>query len=226
MKTSRIIGIAAAATLAAAAVTGAAVATAATHSKNSQQSQDSKPGQPQARDGSGQQGPDRDGPRGPGGPMGGPGDHGPMGGPGDHGPGGPMGGPGDHGPMGDVLHGQLVVQEPDGSVVTEQVQEGEVTAVSATSISVKSSDGFTATYVINADTRLERDHADGTAAQVGDAVHVHGTVDGSTVTAEDVDAMSPAAAKAMEQQRKEWQQQGSERPTALTVPTLPGTTQG
>ena len=207
MKTSRIIGIVAASTLAAAAVTGAAVATAATQSaKNStaQSQQDQKNGQnrqgtpqnaPQDRDGDGH------GPMGgPGGPMGGPGDHGP-GGPGDHGP----GGPGDHGPMGDILHGQAVIEQPDGTIVTEQMQEGEVTAVSATSISLTSTDGFTATYVINGDTRLERDHADGTAPQVGDVAHVHGTVDGSTVTAEDVDALSPAAAKAMEQQRQQWE---------------------
>lgn len=205
MKTSRIIGIAAAATLAAAAVTGAAVATAATQSAKDDDKQ------------SQQQDAQQDRQRGPGGPGG----HGP----GDHGP----GGPGGHGPMGDVLHGQLVVEQPDGKVVTEQVQEGEVTAVSATSISVKSTDGFTATYVINADTRLERDHADGTAAQVGDTVHVRGTVEGGTVTAEDVDAMSAAAAKAMEEQRKAWeQQQGSGRTngTSLTVPVMPSVAQG
>ena len=191
MKTARIIGIVAASTLAAAALTGAAVATAATvTAKNStQQSQgDHKADQKGER-------------RGPG-----DGDHGPGMGPGpgmgDHGPG--MG-PGDHGPRGELLHGQMVIEEPDGTIVTEQMQEGEVTAVSATSISLKSTDGFTATYVINADTELERDHADGTAAQVGDIAHVRGTVDGSTVTAEDVDALSPAAAKAMEQQRKAWQ---------------------
>ncbi|MGI9196395.1 MAG: DUF5666 domain-containing protein [Candidatus Nanopelagicales bacterium] len=192
MKTSRIIGIVAASTLAAAAVTGAAVATAATQSaKNStaQNQQDSK----SAQKGS-PQGPRDQGPGMPGGPRG---DHGP----GDHGP----GGPGDHGPMGDILHGQAVIEQPDGTIVTEQMQEGEVTAVSATSISLKSTDGFTATYVINADTRLERDHADGTAPQVGDVAHVHGTVDGGTVTAEDVDALSPDAAKAMEQQRQQWE---------------------
>ena len=212
MKTSRIIGIAAAATLAAAAVTGAAVATAATQSAKN----DATQSQQHDQQGSQQ---DRHEGRGPGGPGG----HGPGGhGPGDHGP----GGPGGHGPMGDVLHGQLVVEQPDGTVVTEQVQEGEVTAVSATSISVKSTDGFTATYVINADTRLERDHADGTAAQVGDTAHIRGTVDGGTVTAENVDAMSPAVAKAMEQQRKAWEQQGSGRATSLTVPSMPGTAQG
>ena len=187
MKTARIIGIVAASTLAAAALTGAAVATAATvTAKNStQHSQD---------DHKADQKGERRGP--------GDGDHGPGMGPGpgmgDH-------GPGDHGPRGELLHGQMVIEEPDGTIVTEQMQEGEVTAVSATSISLKSTDGFTATYVINADTELERDHADGTAAQVGDIAHVRGTVDGSTVTAEDVDALSPAAAKAMEQQRTAWQ---------------------
>ena len=50
------------------------------------------------------------------------------------------------------LHGTFVVPKEGGGYQTMQMQHGIVTAVSATSISVKSEDGFTATYVVNADT--------------------------------------------------------------------------
>ena len=196
MKTSSIIAITAASTLGVAALAGAAVATAATQSAKDPQRQ----GQPvEARGpGMGDHGP---GMRGPG--MG---DHGP--GMGDHRPG--MRGPG--GPMGDVLHGEMVVEQQDGAIITVRVQEGKATAVSATSITVASSDGFTSTYAITADTEQERDRAEGTSAKVGDTVHVRATVEGATATADDVHALSPEAAKAMEEQRAAMEQWLSERP--------------
>lgn len=65
---------------------------------------------------------------------------------------------------------------------TAQKQRGTVTAVSATSISVKSADGFTATYVIDAETKINRDGA--TASITADAdVLVQSLVEGGTVTA-------------------------------------------
>lgn len=63
------------------------------------------------------------------------------------------------------------------------VQNGTVTAVSATSLSVKSSDGYTATYVVNATTRVAA-HASGiTSLKKGDTVSVLATKSGSTLTA-------------------------------------------
>ncbi len=73
------------------------------------------------------------------------------------GPGGHRGFPGrGHGlgRLGRTLHGEFVVAGKDGKPLTVRVQRGVVTDVSATSITVKSSDGFSATYVINADTRI------------------------------------------------------------------------
>jgi hypothetical protein len=68
---------------------------------------------------------------------------------------GPMmrGGFGLGGPMaGLALHGEFVVPDGDGGYQTVVSQRGKVTAVSDTSLSVRSSDGFTATYQLTDDT--------------------------------------------------------------------------
>ena len=65
-----------------------------------------------------------------------------------------------HGPrpglarLGHMLHGQWVTKNKAGDLVTHDEIHGKVTAVSATSISVKAEDGVTQTYVINADTKV------------------------------------------------------------------------
>jgi hypothetical protein len=46
-----------------------------------------------------------------------------------------------------VLHGETVVQTKNGTL-TIAVQRGQVTAVSATAITVKSTDGFTETWTV------------------------------------------------------------------------------
>ncbi len=126
-----------------------------------------------------------------------------RGGKGPHG--GPMGR--DHG----VLHGEMVVETEDGVYATKQVQRGEVTAVSSTSISVTSEDGFSATYAIDDATESSRDR-EAAAAQVGDTVHIVATVDGSSATAEHIKAMSPEAVAEMDAQREAMEQWMSERP--------------
>lgn len=79
------------------------------------------------------------------------------GGPGFGGPppgfGGPNGAP--NGPAGsvDALHGVFVVPDGHGGFDTELTQTGTVTAVTDTAITARSDDGFTQTYVIDADTR-------------------------------------------------------------------------
>jgi Domain of unknown function (DUF5666) len=129
-------------------------------------------------------------------PSGGPGGHG-YGGPGHGfgGPGGPggfgrpggFGGPGGFGRGGAVLHGEQVVQE-GSKVVTIDEQSGKVTAVSATSLTVKSTDGFTATYVIDSSTKVGKKGAAAkiSAVAVGDTVRVEGTKSAGTVTADRV----------------------------------------
>ncbi|MCW2673411.1 MAG: hypothetical protein JWP14_2000 [Frankiales bacterium] len=128
------------------------------------------PGRPGPR-----QGGDADHPGGPGGPRG-------------RGPGGPgAGGP-------DVLHGRFVRQSGT-SYVTEDVQQGTVTAVGATSLTVRSADGYSETYVLTGSTTYGRDGKASDLA-VGDPVRVRATVAGGTATATSVDERRAPAPKA------------------------------
>jgi hypothetical protein len=66
--------------------------------------------------------------------------------------GGPLGaGIGGPGLLG-ALHGELVVPKQGGGYQTVLVQRGTVTAVSSTSITVKSQDGFATTYAVTSAT--------------------------------------------------------------------------
>jgi hypothetical protein len=86
--------------------------------------------------------------------------------------GGPGGGPGfgGGGPGGArlpaSLHGEFVVSDGHGGFTTELTQTGTVTDISDTSITARSQDGYTQTYVITTDTRQGRTpvHAGDTAA--------------------------------------------------------------
>jgi hypothetical protein len=73
---------------------------------------------------------------------------------------------------GRLEHGELTLRTQDGGDKTVDVQRGSVTAVRLTSISVKSLDGFTATYAVTSATKIRTGHGQ---ASIGD---VH---DGDTV---------------------------------------------
>ena len=85
------------------------------------------------------------GPGGPGGTPGGPGAMPVMPGPGGPPPGG-MHGPGPDAADATQLHGEFVVSDGSGGYATMLTQNGTVTAISATSITVRSDDGYTQTY--------------------------------------------------------------------------------
>ncbi|NYG07230.1 hypothetical protein BJ986_001717 [Phycicoccus badiiscoriae] len=68
--------------------------------------------------------------------------------------------------LGAVQHGEFTVQQ-NGADTVMTLQRGDVTKVDATSVTVKSTDNFTATYTIGADTRGQT-----TNLQVGDTVLV------------------------------------------------------
>jgi len=199
MTRTRIAAIVAAATVGAGALAGATMALAADGTPSPAPSASTgSPGQDQREHGKR-------------GERGGHGEHG------GHGPGGRgMGGP-HEGRGGPLLHAEGVKQDADGTFVTVRMQEGEVTAVSATSLSVTSADGYTSTYVLTDETVVERDGEDA-APQVGDTVHVGATVDGSTATAEHVHALSPERAAELEAQREAMEQWISERPEGAGGP--------
>jgi hypothetical protein len=82
-----------------------------------------------------------------------------------------------------VLHGQFVVAKPGGGDQTVDVQNGQVTAVSNTSITLKSSDGFTMSYVIASSTLVDAQRDGIGSVKTGNQVSVLATVSGRTATA-------------------------------------------
>ena len=103
------------------------------------------------------------------------------------------------------LHSESVVKKADGTFETELSQQGTVEAVSETSVTVKSEDGFTQSYTVNADTKVIKfpaPAADGSAAKgedgkrlkpseatigeiaTGESVRVSGVKNGDSVIAE------------------------------------------
>jgi hypothetical protein len=90
-----------------------------------------------------------------------------------------------------VLHGTFTVQGASGPTEVT-LQRGHVTAASATSLTVASSDGFSATYAITSSTVVKRDRAavTGDKLVVGDTAVVRASAGTATVVRD----LSPAAA--------------------------------
>ena len=91
-----------------------------------------------------------------------------------------------HGAWSRVLHGTAVVDKRDGGgTETIAVQRGELTAASPSSVTVRSTDGFTATYALNAETAVRVDGAISSVAALtpGEQVRVEGVVVGAATTA-------------------------------------------
>jgi hypothetical protein len=89
------------------------------------------------------------------------------------------------GPFG-AVHGQFVVPKSGGGYQTIDTQRGAVTAVSATSITVKSADGFVKTYQVVSSTNVDAQRDGIAAVKTGHQVAVTATVGGSTVTASSI----------------------------------------
>ena len=82
------------------------------------------------------------------------------------------------GGLGAALHGQFVVSDGNGGYVTEETQTGKVTALTADTLTVLSTDGYSRSYTISGDT------VSGVAT--GNTVRVLATVSGNTATATQV----------------------------------------
>jgi hypothetical protein len=86
--------------------------------------------------------------------------------------------------MGGGIHGEFTAPDPDGGYQRLASQVGEVTTVSASSITVKSADGFSRTYAVDSNTVVRA----GTATAIsgvakGDTVHIVAEVSGSAFKA-------------------------------------------
>lgn len=87
---------------------------------------------------------------------------------------------------GGMLHGQFTVQKQGGGYETLDVQNGTVSAVSDSSLTVKSADGFTATYTVTGSTLVNAQSKGIGSVNKGDTVVVTATAGGSTPTAANV----------------------------------------
>ncbi len=98
---------------------------------------------------------------------------------GHHAFGGPLGAPGFFG----VVHGQVVVPKPGGGYQTIDIQQGTVTAVSSTSITLKSADGFTKTYQVTSSTLVNAQRSGIGSVRAGNKAVVSATQSGAAATA-------------------------------------------
>jgi hypothetical protein len=89
-----------------------------------------------------------------------------------------------------ALHGQFVVPRSGGGYQTEDTQRGSVTAVSTSSITVKSADGFTKTYQVTSSTVVDARRDGIGSVKDGHQVSVLATVSGGTATATSIQDLS------------------------------------
>jgi hypothetical protein len=91
------------------------------------------------------------------------------------------------------VHGQVVTKGKDGKFVTHDFAKGVVTAVSSSSIAVKTADGKSETYTVNSSTKVRvRTNGKGAAGKitdvhVGDSALVAGTGTGTPTAMHIVD---------------------------------------
>src|SRR3954452_16220117 len=100
-----------------------------------------------------------------------------------HGPGGMglLGGLGG----GNVLHGEATIEKPGGGTTVVHFQHGVISAISGSTMTVKSTDGFTSSFTVNGTTRISLNGTDGTLSKLAtsDKVRVFGVEDGSATVA-------------------------------------------
>ena len=86
------------------------------------------------------------------------------------------------GPWG-ALHGEFVVPDGNGGYRTMLVQRGQVTAVSSSSITVRSDDGYSRTYAVTADTIVNARRDGISSIRTGSSVRLVAVQAGNTATA-------------------------------------------
>lgn len=91
------------------------------------------------------------------------------------------------GPLGaGMIHGEFTEPKSGGGYQTIDVQQGTVTAVDATSVTVKSADGYTVTYTVSSKTVVDAQAAGIGSVKKGDTIFITATVSGTTATAADI----------------------------------------
>ena len=99
--------------------------------------------------------------------------------------------PGHHkGQLGRAVHGEFTVHTKTGDKILD-TQRGVVTAVNAGSVTVKSTDGFTATYTLIPTTKVHKGKQTATQITTNDRVRVLATKTGTTATATHIGDAGP-----------------------------------
>jgi hypothetical protein len=93
------------------------------------------------------------------------------------------------GPLG-AVHGQFVVPKQGGGYQTIDTQRGQVTAVSTSAITIKSSDGYAKTYAVTSSTIVDARRDGIGSVKVGDQATVTATASGATATAANITDLS------------------------------------
>jgi hypothetical protein len=96
---------------------------------------------------------------------------------------GPGFGPGFLGGLFGAVHGTAVVPKAGGGYQTIAFQNGKVTAVSASSITLRSADGYSRTYQVTSSTLVNAQRDGISSIKAGNTVSVQATVSGTTATA-------------------------------------------
>lgn len=113
--------------------------------------------------------------------------------------------------LGGALHGEFTTKKAGGGYQTMAMQLGQVTAVSASSVTVKSEDGFSRTYGVNDGTLVNAGN-DGIAdVKNGDTVHVLALVTGGSANAVRVQDVTTVA-----KLREQWR---PNRPKSSATPS-------
>jgi hypothetical protein len=87
---------------------------------------------------------------------------------------------------GDVVHGTYTVGDGNGGYKTVEVQIGKASAVSSTSITVTSADGYVHTYVVSASTVVDAQRDGIASVASGDTVDLQATTSAGKDTATNV----------------------------------------
>jgi hypothetical protein len=97
---------------------------------------------------------------------------------------------------GKLLHGEATVEKPGGGTSVVRFQNGVISAISGSTMTVKSTDGFTATYTVNGTSRILLNGTDGTLSKLSknDQVRVLAVQSGSSTVAKMVLDGVPARA--------------------------------
>jgi len=85
-----------------------------------------------------------------------------------------------------AIHGQFTTPAPNGGYETLDTQLGTVSAVSSTSITVKSADGFTATYSVDDNTLVNAGNNGISDVKNGDTVRVVAVASGGKASAVEI----------------------------------------